>query len=177
MNPQLLRPAVANALWRGLKEQAWLSDYASNSPRPLPSEQIRTTTPAPESPEARWEPVNGRLYAFARRSTSKIGVAFTATLLRDDHDTLVTMLEWKYRSAYKTALEHATCRWPFYRDEKSPTGWYRNWNDEALNELAEGVLMLLAGLAIVELISPEVEVALLGDLTFSKLDDVKSLSR
>lgn len=177
MNPQLLRPAVANALWRGLKEQAWLSDYASNSPRPLPPEQIRTTTPAPESPEARWEPVNGRLYAFARRSASKIGVAFTVTLLRDDHDGLVEMLDWKYRRAYKDALEQATCQRPFYRDEKSATGWYRNWNDPALSELAAKVLMILAGLAVVELIPPDIEAALIGDLHLSKVEGLESLLR
>ncbi len=166
--PHLLRPAVANALWRGLQAKAWRADYASNSDRPLPPAEIKTTTPAPESPEPRWESVNGRLYAYARRSDSRINVAFTATLLREDHDGLLKLLQWEARRAYTDALELAQCERPFYRDPKSPTGWYRNHKDGAVSDTAARVLLLLAGLAIVDVITPEIEAALIGDLTTSE---------
>lgn len=163
IDPHKLRPAVANALWRGLQAKAWLSDYASNSVRPLPPGQIKTTTPPPETSEPpRWEPVNQRLFAFASRSSSRLNFAFTATLLKEDHDWLLDGLRFEYRRSYTEAIELATCERPFLRDAERPTGWKVNYREDMLTPHAVRVLILLASLAIVDTISPEVEAALIG---------------
>lgn len=160
----LLRPAVGNALWRPLRLEAWLTDYASNSPRPLPPGQLRSTTPAPKSPEARWEPVNGRLLGHASRADSRINAGFTAELRREDHDALLKLIQWGPKRQWEEALNLSTCERPFYRDEDQPTGWRRNYKDETITEDVAKVLLLLAGLCIVTFAASDeaVDAALIG---------------
>lgn len=161
LDPHKLRPAVANALWRPLQTQAWLADAASNTSVPLPPVEIRTTTPPPERPEPRWEPVNERLFVFAKRADTRLGFGFTATLMREDHDNLLRSLSWAYRRPYDEAIHLSTCERPFLREPNTPTGWRRNHKEPMLTDPAARVLILLAALAIVDVMPPDVEAALL----------------
>ena len=72
------------------------------------------------------------------------------------------MLDVEHRSAYGIAIEYADCERPYYRDTTQPTGWRRNYRDEALTAPASDVLLQLAALAVVEFLPPNVEDALLS---------------
>src|SRR5690606_14315798 len=102
------------------------------------------------------------LYAFASRTKSRLGKALRVVLRRPDHDAVLEDAEVIARREYRLALEEAVCERPFYRDPHQESGWRRNYKDPALTERAAGVLLQLAGVALVEFVAADVEDALLS---------------
>lgn len=161
-----VKPAVANALWPGLKAGAWMTPTLRLPGSEAPGGgEFFVTTPRVAPPDARYrgaERPELMLFAFVGRVQSRIGRGFTAILHKSDHDRLLLMLDRAHRAEYRVALDQAVCERPFYRDTTQPTGWRRNYKDEALTAVAASVLVQLASLAVVEFLRPDLEDALLG---------------
>ena len=112
-------PAVANALWPGLKLGAWMTPqvrYPGPGGDAPGGGEFYVTTPRVPPPDARYrggERPELMLFAFVGRVQSRIGRGFTAVLHKADHDRLLQMLDVEHPRPYGIANHYPDSEPPY----------------------------------------------------------------
>lgn len=172
-DPQLLR-AVSNALWRPLRtaiiNEAWPqgTEYTVNDPTGNPTTGLHSTASNPPGPIPRVEPINdqGRIHARLPAETWPGNNELAIRLDEGPTTAVLETLNHRTRREFTLAMHYSTAKQPFVleRNRHGNLTLRRNVDPAGLITLAvAATLEGIAALAHTEVITPELEAALIGE--------------